>query len=205
MFFGASGDSPSSDPPGPWVVPDGGTLLDVMPEPTQLPGWLTQYDIGVFVRDYAGHGDRAFTGGLNWYPNIERNWELLAPFHGRRIGVPALYVAGSRDMVVGSSAIRPARPVDGNKIPRGGSNWLLPGRMRLSAPTASDAAHQLIAGAEETFGKRTVESVDRAGECEPDSGLTGCFGDLVEVSVVMHQSQRVQFGRGSDEEINRAC
>ncbi|MFD9001151.1 alpha/beta fold hydrolase [Streptomyces sp. NPDC059582] len=101
MLFGASGDSPSSSPPGPWMVPDGGTLLDVMPEPTRLPGWLTQDDIDVFVRDYARHGDRAFTGGLNWYRNIERNWELLAAFRGRRIMVPALYIGGDRDMVVG--------------------------------------------------------------------------------------------------------
>lgn len=70
---------------------------------------------------------------------------------------------------------------------------------------SADAAYQLISRAEETFGKRTVESVDRAGGCEPDGGLAGGFGDLVEVPVVMHQSERVQFGRGSDEEINRAC
>ncbi|MGI5508997.1 alpha/beta fold hydrolase [Streptomyces sp. CA-106131] len=101
MLFGASGDSPSANPPGPWIVPDGGSLLDVMPEPKSLPGWLTQDDIDVFVRDYVRHGDRAFTGGLNWYRNIERNWELLAAFRGRRIEMPALYIGGDRDMVVG--------------------------------------------------------------------------------------------------------
>ena len=101
ILFGGSGDNPSNDPPGPWIVPSGGTLLDVMPEPRHLPGWLTQDDIDVFVGDYARHDDRAFTGGLNWYRNIERNWELLAAFHGRRIEVPALYIGGDRDMVVG--------------------------------------------------------------------------------------------------------
>lgn len=101
ILFGGSGDNPSNDPPGPWIVPTGGTLLDVMPEPRQLPGWLTQDDIDVFVGDYVRHGDRAFTGGLNWYRNIERNWELLAAFRGRRIEVPALYIGGDRDMVVG--------------------------------------------------------------------------------------------------------
>lgn len=101
MLYGASGDSPSSDPPGPWVVPSGGTLLDLMPEPTRLPDWLTQDDIDVFARDYARHGARAFTGGLAWYRNIERDWELLAAFRGRRIVVPALYIGGDRDMVLG--------------------------------------------------------------------------------------------------------
>lgn len=101
ILSGASGDNPANDPPGPWIVPDGGTLLDAMPEPQQLPGWLTQADIDVFAGDYGRHGDRAFTGGLNWYRNIERNWELLAAFRGRLIEVPALYIGGDRDMVIG--------------------------------------------------------------------------------------------------------
>ena len=42
-----------------------------------------------------------FRGGLNWYRNIDRNWELMAPFAGLRVAVPALYVAGDRDLVVG--------------------------------------------------------------------------------------------------------
>jgi pimeloyl-ACP methyl ester carboxylesterase len=29
-----------------------------------------------------------------------RNWELLAPYAGARVTVPALYVAGDRDLVV---------------------------------------------------------------------------------------------------------
>lgn len=101
FLFAASGDNPAGDPPRPWVVPSGRTLLETMPEPERLPGWLTEADIEAFVREYAGHGERAFTGGLNWYRNIERNQELLEPFRGRRIEMPALYVAGDRDMVTG--------------------------------------------------------------------------------------------------------
>ena len=39
-------------------------------------------------------------GGLNWYRNIDRNWELLAPFAGAKVMVPALYVSGDCDLVV---------------------------------------------------------------------------------------------------------
>ncbi|MFF7725086.1 alpha/beta fold hydrolase [Streptomyces sp. NPDC008001] len=99
ILTGASGDSPLTDPPRPWVVPAGATILDTMPEPKELPGWLTEEDVAVFAREFSEHGDRAFTGGLNWYRNIDRNWELLAPFHDRRVEVPALYVAGDRDLV----------------------------------------------------------------------------------------------------------
>ncbi|MFD3455115.1 alpha/beta fold hydrolase [Streptomyces sp. NPDC058691] len=101
ILSGGSGENPANDPPGPWIVPDGGTLLDTMPEPQRLPDWLSQEDIDVFAGDYGRHGARAFTGGLNWYRNIERNWELLAAFRGRRIEVPALYIGGDRDMVIG--------------------------------------------------------------------------------------------------------
>ncbi|GGX97082.1 alpha/beta fold hydrolase [Streptomyces hiroshimensis] len=99
ILFSASGDCPATDPPRPWVIPAGGTLLDAMAGPKELPGWFTEEDVAVFVREFSGHGDRAFTGGLNWYRNIDRNWELLAPFHDLRIVVPALYVGGDRDPV----------------------------------------------------------------------------------------------------------
>ncbi|WP_424888807.1 alpha/beta fold hydrolase [Streptomyces sp. XH2] len=99
FLVGASGDNPQNEDPRPWVIPAGSTAVDTMPEAKELPGWLTEEDVATFVREYSAHGDRAFTGGLNWYRNIDRNWELLAPFDGRRIEVPALYVAGDRDLV----------------------------------------------------------------------------------------------------------
>ncbi|MFJ9695623.1 alpha/beta fold hydrolase [Kitasatospora sp. NPDC101183] len=85
--------------PRPWVVPEGGTLLDTVPEPERLPDWLTDADLDVMAADYSRHGERAFTGGLNWYRNIDRNNELMQAFTGLRIEVPALYVVGERDLV----------------------------------------------------------------------------------------------------------
>ena len=32
---------------------------------------------------------------------IDRNWELLAPWAGANVSVPALYLAGERDLVLG--------------------------------------------------------------------------------------------------------
>jgi pimeloyl-ACP methyl ester carboxylesterase len=96
---GASGDNPLGREPRPLVIPDGLGLLDTMPESPALPAWLTEEDIQVYAEDFALHGERAFTGAFNWYRNIEYNNELLAPFRGRRIDVPALYVVGDRDMI----------------------------------------------------------------------------------------------------------
>jgi pimeloyl-ACP methyl ester carboxylesterase len=54
-------------------------------------------DIDFFAGEFARTG---FRGGLDWYRNIDRNWELLAPFAGAKVTVPALYIAGDRDLAV---------------------------------------------------------------------------------------------------------
>ncbi|MBC2876061.1 MULTISPECIES: alpha/beta fold hydrolase [Streptomyces] len=109
LLTAASGDSPT--PMG--VVAEGGSATAAMPRPERLPGWLTEADIEVFVGEYARHGERAFTGGLNWYRNIDRSWELLAAFDSRVIEVPALYMAGDRDLVMafpGMDELLPSLP-----------------------------------------------------------------------------------------------
>jgi len=55
-------------------------FLSDRPTPITLPNWLTEADIDFYVREFERTG---FGGGLNWYRNIDRNWELLAPFEGR--------------------------------------------------------------------------------------------------------------------------
>ena len=62
-----------------------------------LPAWLTEADIDFYAAEFKRTG---FRGGLNWYRNIDRNWELLAAWKGAKVMVPALYVAGDRDLVV---------------------------------------------------------------------------------------------------------
>jgi pimeloyl-ACP methyl ester carboxylesterase len=68
-----------------------------MTDPERLPAWITEQDVDFYAAEFARAG---FAGGLNWYRNIDRNWELAAPFAGARVTVPALYVAGDRDLVV---------------------------------------------------------------------------------------------------------
>jgi pimeloyl-ACP methyl ester carboxylesterase len=62
----------------------------------QAPEWLTEDELGVYVDAFERTG---FTGGLNWYRNIDRNWELSAPFANRRIEQPAMFLTGERDPV----------------------------------------------------------------------------------------------------------
>jgi pimeloyl-ACP methyl ester carboxylesterase len=102
VLYSASGDAPHRQDGEPaadnvGMVPRQGGFLSRMVEPAFLPSWLTEADVEFYVQEFARTG---FRGGLNWYRNIDRNWEILAPFGGARVMVPALYVAGDRDLVV---------------------------------------------------------------------------------------------------------
>jgi pimeloyl-ACP methyl ester carboxylesterase len=79
------------------MVPRDGGWLSRMPEPASLPEWLTEADLAFYAGEFARTG---FSGGLNWYRNIDLNWELLAPWARAQVQVPALYVAGERDLVL---------------------------------------------------------------------------------------------------------
>jgi pimeloyl-ACP methyl ester carboxylesterase len=102
LLYSASGDAPRGDGStgnrgAVGMVPRVGGFLSRMVEPESLPSWLTQGDVEFFAAEFMRTG---FRGGLNWYRNIDRNWELLAPFAAARVTVPALYVAGDRDLVL---------------------------------------------------------------------------------------------------------
>ena len=98
LLFAASGDAGEAPAAGPIaMVPRNGGFLTNLPDPPSLPPWLTEADIAFYAGEFTRAG---FRGGLNWYRNIDRNWELLAAFAGARVTVPALFVAGERDLVL---------------------------------------------------------------------------------------------------------
>ncbi len=102
LLYSASGDAPrppDAGKPGSQVgmVPRQGGFLSRMVNPGSLPPWLTDADVDFYAQEFTRTG---FRGGLNWYRNIDRSWELFAPFAGKQIAVPALYIAGDRDLVV---------------------------------------------------------------------------------------------------------
>jgi pimeloyl-ACP methyl ester carboxylesterase len=61
------------------------------------PAWVSERDHAHIVETYTRTG---FRGGLNWYRNIDRNWELTAPWHGAEIYQPSIFIAGANDSVV---------------------------------------------------------------------------------------------------------
>ncbi len=64
------------------------------PEP--LPEWLSEEELAVYVETFERTG---FGGGLNYYRNIDRNWELTEPYAGQRVTQPSLFLTGDADPV----------------------------------------------------------------------------------------------------------
>jgi pimeloyl-ACP methyl ester carboxylesterase len=118
VLYGISGDGPGMR---------GGrsrdsTFLADMPEPERLPAWLGEADVDFYTGEFERTG---FRGGLNWYRNLDRTWELMAPWRGARVTVPALFVAGDRDPVIART--RAAVDAMAATVPRLCRSVLLPG------------------------------------------------------------------------------
>jgi pimeloyl-ACP methyl ester carboxylesterase len=67
--------------------------LDSVPK---LAPWLSEDELAVYVDAFERTG---FTGGLNWYRNIDRNWELTESVAERHVVAPALFLTGELDPV----------------------------------------------------------------------------------------------------------
>jgi pimeloyl-ACP methyl ester carboxylesterase len=95
LLFSASGDPVPGEPRAPLHKSAG--FLDQMQDPTELPSWLSEADLDFYTGEFTRSG---FRGGLNWYRNMDRNWELMGAWATAKITVPALFIAGDRDPVL---------------------------------------------------------------------------------------------------------
>jgi pimeloyl-ACP methyl ester carboxylesterase len=130
MAYSGSGDAASrpgaggASGGGIAMVKRGGGFLDHTIDPPALPAWISEADIDFYTEEFSRTG---FRGGLNWYRNIDRNWELLAPWAGALVTVPALYVAGDRDLVVRFRGMDQLIPNLSKFVPKLQRTIMLPG------------------------------------------------------------------------------
>ena len=106
--------SPVRDP----AVP----ALRATPLNPKMPSWLTAQDLDFLEAEYKRAG---FTGGLNYYRNMDRNWAMTPFLDGAKITQPTLFIAGDRDPVI--DFLRPAYDRLATNIPNLRRNVLLPG------------------------------------------------------------------------------
>ncbi|MCW2650274.1 MAG: ephA [Mycobacterium sp.] len=67
------------------------------PSPRALPGWISQRELDRYTEQFTRTG---FTGPLNWYRNLDRNWELTASTPADAITAPSLFIGGTDDPVL---------------------------------------------------------------------------------------------------------
>jgi pimeloyl-ACP methyl ester carboxylesterase len=128
LLYGGSGAAreiaQQVDGGGAGMVPRNGGFLSTFPGPSVLPSWITEADVDFYAGEFKRVG---FRGGLNWYRNIDRNWELLAPWVGAKMTVPAVYMAGDRDLVLSFRGIAQLLPALKQFVPNLQDTIILPG------------------------------------------------------------------------------
>ncbi len=107
------------------VAPGPEGFIDRLPEPDALPEWISQDELDHYITEFSRTG---FTGGLNWYRNFDRNWELTAEFADTKVSVPCLFIGGTADPVLAfTRADRDAEIVSGpyrQVMIEGAGHWL---------------------------------------------------------------------------------
>jgi pimeloyl-ACP methyl ester carboxylesterase len=100
-------------------------FVDRLPQADELPDWLSQAELDHYAAEFTRTG---FTGGLNWYRNFDRNWELTPQLAGAKITVPSAFITGSADPV---NLMGPASLMDGwvedhrgNTFVEGAGHWV---------------------------------------------------------------------------------
>ena len=70
-----------------------------IPQPTKLAPWVTQAEVDYVVDEYERNG---WEGGLHWYKTMDPDWEATPHLKGdgRKLKVPAGFLAGTEDLVV---------------------------------------------------------------------------------------------------------
>ena len=138
FLYSASGDPP---PEKRWgrLFGKSEKFLDTGSEPETLPEWLTEQDLAFFTREFERTG---FRGGLNWYRNIDRNWELTPFLNGAKLCLPALFAAGEFDPVIAMN--RKAFNMMEISVPQLKKKVLLPGAGHWIQQERPNAVNKLL-------------------------------------------------------------
>jgi epoxide hydrolase A/B len=95
VLYSASGDAPR-DGEFSFLFPKTKKFIETGTMPDKLPAWLTEADLDFFGGEFKRVG---FRGGVNWYRNFDRNWELTPFLDGAKLRQPAVFAAGEHDVV----------------------------------------------------------------------------------------------------------
>ncbi|TCW78787.1 epoxide hydrolase [Burkholderia sp. SRS-46] len=131
LIYANSGQNPQV--PFIMTVPQGGSLVDALPEPQGPIGFLSDAELEVYAAAYTR---TSFAGGLNGYRVFQRNWEITAPWNAMPLPVPSAYIGGTSDTVLHFPGFREAAEAMGNAVfIDGAGHWI-----QAERPTEVNAA-----------------------------------------------------------------
>ena len=93
VFYSVSGSAVGAERWRLFVEP-GEPILNAFTEPKEFPSWLSARAIDYYVDEYTRTG---FTGALNYYRCLDRNWEITAFLDGAVVRQPSLFIGGAAD------------------------------------------------------------------------------------------------------------
>jgi len=70
------------------------------PLPAGLPPYLNQGEFENYYRAFTRSG---FGNPINYYRNLQQNWEVSRPWHGAKLTMPVTFIAGQKDFVATTS------------------------------------------------------------------------------------------------------
>ena len=135
-----SPDSPRDAPEVTDPHKSAGGWIPRLGAPHGMPDWLTEADLDYYVTAFEGSG---FRGGINYYRNFHRNWEITEHLAAAKIEVPTLFIAGEKDMVIGGATAPMLKGLMGRVIPDLKDVVLVPGKghwIQQEDPAATNAA-----------------------------------------------------------------
>ena len=103
---------------GDYAANDGRGFVERMPKVDELPGWLSQAELDHYIETFTRTG---FTGGINWYRNMDRNWETTPQLDGVHVTMPSAFITGSLDPV---NIMTPAGVMDGHVLDHRGNTMV---------------------------------------------------------------------------------
>jgi len=121
MLYSASGDPPPAEQ-WKFTFPKTMKFIETGTVPKKLPPWLTEADLDFFSGEFKRAG---FRGGINWYRNSDRNWEITAFLDGAKLRQPSVFAAGDQDVV--GKMIPGAYDVAGAFMPNLKKKVIIPG------------------------------------------------------------------------------
>ncbi len=93
----ASVDAPRDPPTITDPKRSAGGWIGRLGNPKARSSWFTEQDLDYVVGEFKQAG---FRGGVNYYRNIGRNWEITPQLTGTRIKMPVAFIAGEQDIVI---------------------------------------------------------------------------------------------------------